>query len=241
MAMGLLGCGEVEGNGHIIEEQRGLSGFTAVANDSSLPVSIVVGSDFSVLVRIDSNLVGLLVSRVDGGVLRLEEVAPFHATDSSGVSIVLPALDAAHNVGSGDMTVSGVQGSGGVDLTCAGSGSLSFSGTTGALDAELTGSGSLSLVGSGGFTSIRLTGSGSADASAFAAEGATLDVSGSGSVLANVAGDATLTTTGSGSITATLNGGNATFSVEGSGSIVWSGDEQVASVTRTGSGSVSHQ
>jgi hypothetical protein len=235
------GCWRSEGNGHIVVETRDLSGFTAVENDSSLPVSIVQGSEFSVAVRVDSNLLTRVETRVEDGVLRIDETEPLGASSSSAVSIVVPALDGAHNSASGDMTVTGVQQTDWVELVCTGSGTLSFSGTAGTLYAQATGSGSLSLAGSGGFTSIRVTGSGSADASRFAAAGAELETFGSGGILASVTGDASLKTTGSGSIRATLDGGSATFSVEGSGSIVWSGDERVGAVSRSGSGNVVHR
>ncbi len=241
VSLGSAGCWKSEGNGRIVVENRDLSGFTAIENDSSLPVSIVQGTEFSVAVRVDSNLLKLVETRVEDGVLRIDEAEPLEATGPSRVSIVVPVLDGAHNSASGDMTVTGVEQSDWVELVCTGSGALSFSGTAGTLYAQVAGSGSLMLAGSGGFTSIRVTGSGSADASAFAAAGAELETFGSGSIRASVAGDATLKTTASGSIRATLDGGSASFSVEGSGSIVWSGDERVIGVARSGSGNVSHR
>jgi hypothetical protein len=241
LALGQAGCWKSEGNGHIVLEQRDHTGFTMIANDTSLPVSIVQGTSFSVAVRIDSNLLGLVETRVEDGVLRIGEAEPFDATGPSNVSIVLPAFDGAHNCGSGDMTITGVEEIGPVQLACTGSGNLSFWGSTGTLSAQVCGSGNLSLAGAGGFMAIRVSGSGSADASAFSAAGADLETSGSGSVIADVTGDATLATTGSGSIDATLNGGEATLSVTGSGSITWSGDERIDSVTRTGSGGVEHR
>jgi hypothetical protein len=241
VSLGSAGCWRSEGNGQIVVENRDLSGFTAVENDSSLPVSIVQGTEFSVAVRVDSNLLKLVETRVEDGVLRIDETEPLAASSPSSVSIVVPVLDGAHNGASGDMTVTGVQQTDWVELVCTGSGSLDFSGTAGTLYAQATGSGGLSLAGSARFTSIRVTGSGSADASDFAAAGADLETFGSGSITASVTGDATLKATGSGSIRATLGGGSASFSVEGSGSIVWSGDERVSGVTRTGSGSVVHR
>jgi hypothetical protein len=241
LALGQSGCWTSEGNGDVVVERRDLAGFTMITNDTSLPVSIVQGPSFSVAVRIDSNLLRLVETRVEDGVLWIDEAEPFDASGPSSVSIVLPAFDGAHNCGSGDMTITGVEEIGPVQLSCTGSGNLSFCGSTGTLSAQVCGSGNLSLAGTGGFTAIRVSGSGSADGSAFYAAGADLETSGSGSVVADVTGDATLTTTGSGSIDATLNGGSATFSVTGSGGISWSGDEQIDAVTRTGSGSVEHR
>ena len=239
--LGLGGCWKSQGNGHLVLEHRDATGFTQVENQTSLAVTIVQGTSFSVDVRVDSNLLPLVETRVEGGVLRIDESEPFEANASSVVSVVLPSLDAAENAGSGDMTISASQ-AGELRLSCAGSGSMMFAGTAGSLSGQVCGSGSLSLGGSCGHLSLRVTGSGSADASTFTASaGADLETVGSGSVTADVTGDATLSTSGSGSIDAALNGGSATFSVTGSGSITWSGDENVSSVVRAGSGSIDHR
>ncbi len=238
--LGAAGCWTNEGNGHLVVEHRDAGGFTQVENQSSLAVAIVQGPSFAVDVRVDSNLLPLVETRVEGGVLRIDEAAPFEANPSSVVSVVLPSLDAADNLGSGELTVGALQG-GAVRLSCTGSGSMTFAGSTGDLSAQVCGSGSLSIAGSGGHLSLRVTGSGSADASGFAASGADLETTGTGSVRAVVTGDATLSAAGPGSIDATLNGGTASFTVTGSGSITWSGDERVSSVVRAGTGTVEHR
>jgi Putative auto-transporter adhesin, head GIN domain len=239
--LGVAGCYRSEGNGHLVLEHRNATGFTQVENQTSLAVNIVQGTCFSVDVRVDSNLMPLVETRVEGGVLRIDETEPFDADPSSEVSVVLPSLDSADNTGSGDMTVQAQQ-AGDLRLGCTGSGSLTFVGSASSLSGQVCGSGSLSAAGSGGHLSLRVTGSGSADASGFdATGGAELETVGSGSLSAHVTGDATLATSGSGSIDATLNGGTASLSVTGSGSITWSGDESVSSAVRAGSGSIDHR
>lgn len=61
----------VKGSGNVITEKRNLSGFTAIKASNGLMVTITMGTEESVEVIADDNIVPLIVTEVKNGVLEL--------------------------------------------------------------------------------------------------------------------------------------------------------------------------
>jgi hypothetical protein len=228
------------GDGNQKTETRSLSGFTAVDNRSSIPVTVTKAAGFSVTVTADQNLLPLITTQVIGDALVIDQVHDFDTRVASEVVVTLPVITAISSSGSGGIAVAGLTGED-LHLDSTGSGAVSVDGTVGTLIMSSQGSGEVNLTGDGLDLNATLTGSGALDGHNFPASRAEVSLTGAGGAQIVVNGDTTLSTTGSGSIEAILDGGMARFEVTGSGSILWSGQTTVVSVLDTGSGSVIRQ
>jgi hypothetical protein len=228
------------GDGNQKTETRSLSGFTAVDNRSSIPVTVTKSGGFSVTVTADQNLLPLITTQVIGDALVIDQVHDLDTHVASEIVVTLPVITAISSSGSGGTAVAGLTGES-LPVDSTGSGAVSVDGTVGTLTITSQGSGAVNLTGEGSDLNATLTGSGGLEAQNFPAGRAEISVTGAGGAQIVVNGDATLSTTGSGSIEAALDGGMARFEVTGSGSIIWSGQTTVVSVLDTGSGSVIKQ
>jgi hypothetical protein len=228
------------GDGNQKTEMRSLTGFTAVDNRSSIPLTVTKSRDFSVTVTADQNLLPLITTQVIGDVLVIDQVHDIDTRVASEVVVTLPVITAISSSGSGGSAVAGLTGED-LRVDSGGSGAVSVDGTVGTLTLTSGGSGAVNLTGEGSNLNARLGGSGGLEANGFPVPRAEVSVTGAGGAQIVVNGDSTLSTTGSGSIEAALDGGMARFEVTGSGSILWSGQTTVVSVVDTGSGSVIKQ
>jgi hypothetical protein len=239
----LVGCDldiPIQGDGQNATVTRSLAGFTEVRNESSADVVVTQQAAFSVEVTGDSNLLPMVRTTVNGGVLTVSTDEPFSSSIGVSVAVGLPVITGLANAGSGQLSAGSVS-SGDLSVEASGSGRVSVQGQTGQLSLTGSGSGGVTLAGMGSGLHASLLGSGATDASAFIASRADVVLSGSGALQLTVRGDAALEDDGSGSIYAALSGGTTSFSVRGSGSIVWSGQTTVGNQVVTGSGTVIQQ
>lgn len=231
----------IEGNGDIKSEERTVSSFTAIANETSFHVVYIRGSETNITVEAESNILPYIETRVTGGSLEIRTVSGtrcLRCGTQPVITVTAPLISGLVNAGSGDMVTGDLEGEN-VKLIVSGSGDIS-AGTVSADDIEIvvSGSGDISTddISSSTFKAI-LSGSGVLKTSGMVTGGRYV-ISGSGSALS---GDlamktAVMTLSGSGSVYATVdNSLNAVIS--GSGNIYLHGDPTV-NLTRTGSGRV---
>jgi hypothetical protein len=235
-----FGCVDVIGNGQLASDTRSLAGFSGVRNETSATVTIVQASTFSVVVTADSNLLPILTTRVENGVLVIASGEDFFSHNPVTVDVSMPSLGELDSDGSGSVSASGFA-SGPLALESGGSGALTFQGTAGTVSLTSNGAAQVTLQGSGNRLQATLGGSGELEASQFPLGSCDLTVNGSGGAFLTVNGDVTLTDNASGGIDATLDGGVACFTVNGSGSIIWRGHTTVQCQVVNGSGSVQQQ
>jgi hypothetical protein len=194
------GSSVVQGSGTTATQVRDVEPFTSVDLAGSNDVSIDVGSEQSVVVRADDNLIGLVTTEVRDGELVIGNRGSFRTESPMRVDITVPALEAIAMSGSGTLTVDGIRGDA-LSVRLPGSGTISVSGTTDRLEATLEGSGVLQL-------------------EDLVAAQATALVSGSGTIrlYASEALDASVT--GAGTISYGGSPARVTKSVSGSGAII---------------------
>jgi hypothetical protein len=218
----LWGCHSiaVHGNGHPASEKRDLDGFVAIDSRGSFDTKVAQGETFSVTVNIDSNLLHVLQTRVDGSTLVIDsDEGVSDILPGPHVTVTMPHLQSCTLAGSGRIDVISCRESTPVSMLLSGSGDLTFDGAAPSVSARLDGSGSADLAGSADRVDLFLTGSGSINATALAATNGSVNLSGSGEISATINGRADVSLSGSGNID--LFGGVVLehFSDSGSGDI----------------------
>ena len=171
----------VVGSGHTINDGRSLEGFTRITDHGSANLEVNVGADEArVTVVADDNVAPLIETSVIGGTLSISSHGMWHSRHSPLVRIDVPNLDAVSLKGSGDATITDMNGSS-LALDGFGSGDFKAAGSVDNLTVNGFGSGEFALAGLEAQTvSVRLHGSG--DAHVNANDRLDVDTFGSGDV-----------------------------------------------------------
>jgi Putative auto-transporter adhesin, head GIN domain len=113
MALLLFSCRKdvIRGSGNTIEQTKTVAAFDAVEAHYDIKAVISYGNTQSVRVRGYENLLGILETEVENGVLKLKYNHQYNTIRNSNVVayIQLPALKKATTHGSGDINISGFQ------------------------------------------------------------------------------------------------------------------------------------
>lgn len=231
----------VDGNGNTITEERTVSNFTSVSNETSFEVIYRRSDLVSVTLEAESNIIPYIETDVRSGSLEIRTARGTRCIDYTVKPVIVvtsPFVDEVVNAGSGDIFAGPLEGEE-VRIIVSGSGDI-VTGSVSCATASLIISGSGELK-TGAVESddvkITMSGSGNLDTN-----GNTLTaryvLSGSGILFAEdlLTDDANVTISGSGSVyTTVLQSLDAVLS--GSGNVYLYGDPDV-SVSRTGSGKV---
>ncbi|AXA91596.1 head GIN domain-containing protein [Massilia sp. YMA4] len=216
----LTGSDKVEGSGKIVQETRQVGRFHGV--ELALPgnVEVRTGSDGPITIEGDDNVLPLVETVVENGVLQIRPAKKKLRLDARRLKLVVPAreIDSLGVSGSGSMSADKLH-SQKLKLELAGSGTLDATGIEAReVTIEVAGSGKLQAAGNAEKLEASVAGSGNADAARLTARQVEADVAGSGQVM----------------VTARQ---SLAGSVAGSGTVSYYGDPQV-SRSVAGSGTV---
>lgn len=210
----------VKGSGNVVKENRQAAAFHGVALSVPGHVEVQTGAGESVTVEVDDNVLPLIETVVENGVLKIRPVNRNQSIDVRGLKVVVQAreIDSLAVAGSGKLSASRLRGDR-VNLELAGSGTID-AGQIEARAVSLSGAGSgrITAAGTADAVKVSIAGSGKADAAQLQAKKVEASVSGSGQVL----------------VTATQ---SLAAAITGSGNIAYHGDPQVSRAV-TGSGTV---
>lgn len=220
-ALAACGCNEVvRGSGHVIEEERLVSGFDAVRLDAQGDILLVQGQAEGLVIEAEDNMIAELLTEVVAGQLvirtrpdiQLEPTRPilYHvgaadirslAIDGSGsvfaAGIETDELELAID-GSGDITIEALQALW-LRTSIDGSGEIALSGVTDTEFVEVDGSGSydaLELHARSGEVGI----DGSGDVRLYVTDELRVDINGSGEVLVRGEPEVSSRVSGSGTV-----------------------------------------
>ncbi|MXV16050.1 head GIN domain-containing protein [Hufsiella ginkgonis] len=202
-------------------ETRQVSGFHGIASGGSFNVTVNIGSQESLKIEGDSEVLAKIETVVEKGILVIRTKRGMNwgwNTGKVNVYVTARSLSTLTCSGSGSITVEDRLKSAELNTVVSGSGSIRLSADTKDYNAVISGSGSISIAGSATDASILVSGSGGFRGSDFSTSSTSVKVSGSGSV--HVAAEKTLDA-----------------KLSGSGSVRYSGNAQV-SMVKSGSGSV---
>jgi len=133
-----------DGSGVAATQARTVKPFTAIDLTGASDVTVRVGTQQTVLVRADDNLISRVETSVRRGVLVVSERGSFARNLPMRIEVTVPHLDSTRLIGSGMISVEGVHART-FTAELVGSGVLTIAGTADKLDARLAGSGSMQL------------------------------------------------------------------------------------------------
>ena len=238
------------GSGSIQTETRNVSGFTAVNDQTEANVYVTQGSEFSVKVEAQENLLEEIKTEVKGSELQIYSQHCINKHDPINVYVTLPAISAITVSGSGYMITNSKIQAGNIDLTISGSGYLQVQDSILANQVRMTvsGSGKIDFIGEALAAEATISGSGnitmvgqgvSADSGTASSLGLTISGSGSLQAFTYPVDDCHFTMSGSGGAEVYVNQ-LLEGTLSGSGSLMYKGAPSEVSVTVTGSGVVMH-
>ncbi len=131
-----------KGSGKIVTQQRDLKGFKAVEVGGVFLVEIVAQKDFSVEVETDDNLLPLITTEVDDGVLKIESEGRLSPTDQIRVRISAPDINDLDVSGAANLTLNGVKNAS-LSVDASGASKLKIAGETTKLTVDVSGASKL--------------------------------------------------------------------------------------------------
>jgi hypothetical protein len=197
----LSSCKMISGNGNVKKETRNPGTFTKIHSSGSADVVITSGSNCSVTVEDDDNLLPYLETNVENGTLQIHYQKGVSVTnDHAKIYITAPTLSEVTTSGASDITVSGLlQNTGKISFNTSGVGNIEGEVDAPAVSATISGTGTVKLHGHTKDFDCELSGVGHADCGNLESENTTVRVSGVGvaHVFASVHLSATVRGTGS--------------------------------------------
>jgi len=167
--------GGVKGSGNVITQKRDLAGFHALEVGNTIQVDVTAQKEFSVVVETDDNIIPLIETEVNDGVLEISCEKHISASSPIRVHITAPDVDKVDVSGVSNVSVANIKNSS-FAAHVSGASKLKVDGETSQLKADLSGAskidaqgltaddGNVSTSGASGAT-VNVTGSLRADAS----------------------------------------------------------------------------
>ncbi|MDD5571747.1 MAG: DUF2807 domain-containing protein [Bacteroidales bacterium] len=211
---------KIEGNGHVISENRSLASFTQITSEGEYDVYFSPGQNYQVTIEAEGNLIPYVETGIHGHDLviktrnhrRLENHFPIK------VFVEAPYVDDVILSGSGKVYIDSLSTSS-LHLLLSGSGNMEGKIWTNTLNAKISGSGEINLQGIAHQSQMEISGSGDIYAFSLQQDTCFADISGSGSMKLWVLDFLDARITGSGKIYYQGNPAVSTH-ITGSGSII---------------------
>jgi len=206
IAMLAVGCTVTRGSGVVATDQRDLSGFNRIKVSGSATVDVTIGSEWSVVLEADDNILPLIETNLAGNTLDIgtKSGVTFLTSNPIHVSITMPALEAVDISGSGELSAPGI-------------------GDSRSLAVDISGSGRVSVSGAADEVNITVSGSGAFAGREFQTADATVSISGSGEAIIWATERLDAQVSGSGLVRYVGNPGQLSTDISGSGSVISDG------------------
>jgi hypothetical protein len=201
---GLSSCMDeifLSGNGDVQSQNRQISGFDAVSSSGDYHVSIMPGTEFSVQVKAESNLLPYIETELHGTTLNIGTIGlhTIRHHDPIEVFITQPQLTGLNLSGSGFIKT-GSFNCDNLQIGISGSGDINAQVIAKTITAILSGSGNIILSGNADSSNYRISGSGKIKTYDLIQNHCQSSISGSGDVYANVVKTLQASISGSGSV-----------------------------------------
>ena len=204
----------------MIRETFDLEGFTGVSLGFNGDVYLSQGSQYSVVVEGQKNVIDNIKRTIKSGTWYIDFEQSVRNSKPVKVYITMPTLDRATVSGSGNLiTETEFTGLDGVQASVSGSGNLKLHVNAEEIDGAISGSGKIGLKGNAGDVDMSISGSGDINAEDLMAQNFDISISGSGNARVNVSGDLDASISGSGDIRYRGDNPNVKARVSGSGDV----------------------
>ncbi|RQO29708.1 hypothetical protein DBR32_15340 [Taibaiella sp. KBW10] len=201
---GLSSCRKVIGQGATVTEERVLANFTRLQTSISGAVYVSEGPVQQVKIEAQQNIIDIVESTVENGVLKLKLKSNTMLSNSSQlkVYITIPKYREISVMGSGSVKATQSFSSNDIDLKVTGSGDIDIDNLVSTnFYSEITGSGNINVVaGTTQSLVLRITGSGDFYGKDFKSKDAEVTITGSGSATVRATNSLKARISGSGNI-----------------------------------------
>ncbi len=212
-----IGDPGVRGSGRRIAQARAVGDFDRIEVAGDFDVRIASGTSPSLRIQGDDDLLPLVETSVENGVLRVRSERQLRPSRRILIEIGTPRLAGVETSGSSDVRAFGVRADA-FDADVSGSGSLEADGSFGDMAVSVSGSGQVVGRGIAETVDVHVSGSGDVDLLAVSARSARVTTSGSGDVSLAVSESLDASTSGSGQVRYTGRP-SVNASVSGSGDV----------------------
>lgn len=179
-------CKKVSGEGPIVTETRGLSGFTTIHTEISADVYFTPGATYSVAIEAQLNIINAIETVIKDSKLEVRVESGTHLKSGERIKIYVtaPGITALALNGSGNIFVTNDFPTTNLDLRVKGSGSISVPKLDAAsLTADISGSGNITIsAGDVSHEDLEISGSGDMDLAGLKAKEAEATIGGSGNI-----------------------------------------------------------
>lgn len=127
-----------KGSGRMATEIRDLKGFKAVDVGGVFEVAITAGKDFEVEIETDDNLLPLITTEVNDGVLQIGSKCRISPTDKIRVRVSAPDINGLEVSGAANVTLNGLRNSS-LAVDSSGASKIKIAGETAKFTAETSG------------------------------------------------------------------------------------------------------
>jgi hypothetical protein len=189
----IVSCAQVtiNGSGNVISQEESISGFDSIDISHSFSVDITQGEDFSVVIRIDDNLVEYLDVTKQGSTLRIRfepsrSYNIFNATMEA--EITMPELVGVDLSGDSEARVSGFASAEPFTADLSGNSRLNGDIQAGNVRLDASGNSSVTVSGSGEGISVDASGSSEVDLADFLGVNGNVGASGASTVTVSLSG-----------------------------------------------------
>ena len=100
----------IVGSGHAATDQRAVESFTKVRVNSAIAATVIVGSDISVTVTADDNILPQVTTNVTAGRLDVSLQGSLNIKTPVSVAITMPSIESVEATSAATVTVTGVNG-----------------------------------------------------------------------------------------------------------------------------------
>jgi len=196
----------MRGEGAIVSEFREVSGFTKIDLANSADVFVIQSDNYSLEVKAQANLLQSIRTRVDNGILIIDNEDCIRSDDGIQIFVYLPEIDGLKISGSGDMVVNQYVTSPFIDIILSGSGDIFLRDVEAEkIEATISGSGDIEIdcvneLYSAQQLIFEIPGSGEINSFDLTAENANVNISGSGNCFVKVVNSLNIDISGSGDV-----------------------------------------
>jgi hypothetical protein len=193
VALLLMGCAQVRltGSGNVITQDEAITGFDKVDISNSFSVDVTQGEEFSVVTRIDDNLVEHLNVVKQGSTLKigLDPTQSYTILDATmEAEVTMPELVGLELSGNSDARASGFEPAKSLTVDLSGNSDLRGDIQAGDSSFDVSGNSEVALSGSAGDVSVDASGSSEVDLGDFPATDGEVNASGASRVTVNLSG-----------------------------------------------------
>lgn len=196
-----FGFGGITGTGSVQKETRSVESFHAIDLQISGDVEVTTGENYSVEILAQPNLLPILLTKVEGGTLRIYSDENFNTSEGIMVKVTAPAFDHFFIDGSGSIRVMNGLKSDSITLKVGGSGDIICPQSDfRVIHTWIDGSGTIELGGKATDMESDISASGDVKAKNLITNTLKVNISGSGSVTAEVLKALNVSISGSGDV-----------------------------------------